>query len=361
MAYTDIDKSDDYFNTKLYTGTGTSGGNTLGVTGVGFQPDFVWVKNRTVAVNHYLYDVVRGTGSAKALGSNTTASESSFSTYSVNGGVASLDSDGFTAYRGTDNTYQGTNKSGNNYASWNWLAGGTASSNTSGSITSSVSANTTSGFSIVSYTGDGAASATIGHGLGIKPSMIIVKPRDLTGYDWNVQHGSLGATKYLYLSSTAAVSTATGMWNNTEPTTSVFTVGTYDNVNKSGNTYIAYCFADVQGYSKFGSYTGNGSSNGPFIYTGFKPAWVVAKKTSGTGSWRMWDNKREGYNGDNAFLYANLSNAEESDGTLVDFCSQGFKWRGTSQDMNGSGGTYIYMAFAENPLVTSTGIPACAR
>jgi hypothetical protein len=358
MAYTDIDKSDNYFNTVLYTGTGTSGGDTLGVTGVGFQPDWVWVKNRTVAVNHYLYDVVRGTGSAKALGSNRLDSESSFSTYSVNGGVASLDSDGFTAYRGTDNTYQGTNKSGNNYASWNWLAGGTASSNTDGSITSTVSANTTSGFSIVSYTGNGTTVATVGHGLGTTPAMIIVKNRD-DNDNWRVWHQGLsGSTYYLGLNQTNGESTSSTVFNGQASTN--FTIGNDPSVNQNTEDIIAYCFADKKGFSKFGGYTGNGSTDGTFVYTGFKPAFLIVKRKNGTGNWHMLDNKRDIYNVVGETLYPNLTNTELTDNTC-DFLSNGFKMRVTSNSRNGSGDSYIYMAFAENPFVTSTGIPGTAR
>ena len=343
MAYTDIDKSDDYFNTVLYTGNGS----TQSITGVGFQPDLVWVKSRNDSYNHANWDIVRGT--SNALQTSTTSAEQTIE------GVTSFDSDGFTL-----STAASANSNTKTFVSWNWLADNTSgSSNTDGSITSTVSANTTSGFSIVSWTGTGA-TATVGHGLGVAPAMFILKDRD-DAYDWRVYFKVLGNTGAMILNSTTAFVTDSSYYNNTTPSSTVFTLGNNAGTNGSGRDYIAYCFAEKKGFSKFGNYTGNGSTDGTFVYTGFKPAWVVAKRTSGTGSWRMWDNKREGYNGDNAFLYANLTNAEESDGTLVDFCSQGFKWRGSSADMNGSGSSYIYMAFAENPFVTSTGIPACAR
>mgnify|MGYP003631091646 CR=1 FL=1 len=350
MAYTDIDKSDDYFNTVLYTGN-----SSTQAIAVGFQSDWVWCKPRTNTGSHFLSDSVRG--GTKVIVSNTTATEITRSN-----NIQSFTSTGYTL--GADGT---SNYNGDATVSWNWKAGTSFTNDASatgiGTIDSTGSVNTDAGFSIVSYTGNQTSGATVAHGLGSKPAMMIFKERNGTT-GWVVYHHkntSAPATEYLQLNSTNATGDYAGYFNDTEPTSSVFTLGNDTGINQSGDTYIAYCFAEKQGYSKFGSYTGNGSTNGPFIYTGFKPAWVVAKKTSGTGSWRMWDNKREGYNGDNAFLYANLSNAEESDGTLVDFCSQGFKWRGTSQDMNGSGGTYIYMAFAENPFVTSTGVPTTAR
>jgi len=364
MAYTTINKGSSYFNTVLYTGTGTTGGNTLAVTGVNFQPDFLWVKNRTVAVHHYLYDIVRGTGSAKALGSSTTASESTFSSYADNGGVASLDSNGFTAYRGTDNTYQGTNLNGNSYVAWNWLAGGTGVSNTSGSISSTVSANTTSGFSIVSWTASGATS-TVGHGLGTTPSMIIFKDRSNVT-NWFVYHKSIGATGALYLNATNSTVTNSIFFNNTSPTSSVFTVSTY----LSASPYIAYCFAEVKGYSKFGSYTGNGSADGTFVYTGFKPAFFMVKRTDTTGSWIIVDNKRNTTNPETLLHLAHTTSAEENTTSFSaffgDFLSNGVKLRdGTiytgGTNFNISGGTYIYMAFAENPFTSSKGIPCTAR
>jgi len=345
MAYTTINKSQDHFNVVIYTGDGTSSRN---ITGVGFKPDWVWLKQRNTTRNHALTDSVRGVN--KQLYTNLNSTESTDS-----GTVTGFISDGFTV--GSDNQ---ANQNSGTFVSWNWLAANGTASDTNGSITSTVSANTTSGFSIVSFTGTGAV-ATIGHGLGVAPKMIIIKRRSGGTEAWPVDCRQLGGTLYLNETGTLQSYGDTSPIPSTAPTSNVFSVGSAPNGNASGSTMIAYCFADKKGFSQFGSYTGNGSTNGTFVYTGFKPAWVMAKKTNGSGSWRMWDNKREGYNGDNAFVYANLSNAEESDGTLVDFCSQGFKWRGSSQDMNGSGGSYIYMAFAENPFVTSTGIPATAR
>ena len=344
MAYTTINKSTDYFNTKLWAGTGSSNA----VTGIGHQPDWVWIKDRTEGNWHDLYDAVRGI--TKRIYSNTTSAEETQAQ-----GLTAFGTDGFTVGSNVD-----VNKSGNNYVAWNWKAGTTAVPS-GGTITpSACSFNTTSGFGMYKYVGNTTSGATIAHGLGVIPKFIMVKSTDQTS-NWQLQHVSTGPTKYLELNSTIAAGTATSRWNDTAPTSTVFSLGNTNTVNDASYTYIAYVWADVKGYSKFGSYTGNGNADGTFVYTGFQPAWVVAKRTSGTGGWRMWDNKREGYNGDNVNLYANLANAEESDGTLVDFCSQGFKWRGTSVDYNGSGSTYVYAAFAKHPLVSSNNIPGTAR
>jgi len=351
MAYTTIDKPTDYFNTKLYTGNGNT---TQSITEVGFQPDWVWLKNRDSTDYHRLVDIVRG--ATKTVYSNDSQVEV---TNDSNGYIASFDTDGLTVNKASGN---GTNTSGNKYVSWNWKAGGSASSNSNGSITSSVSANTTAGFSIVSYTGTGSNS-TVGHGLGAVPRMIIVKRRD--GSDsWVVQHGSLGSGKALNLDSTGAVQTYDPYWNGTEPTSSVFSIGNDGRTNGSSETYIAYCFAEKKGYSKFSSYVGNGNSDGTFVYLGFKPAWIMIKNTGGD-NWVMFDNKREGYNPDNDFLQPNTSNSEATEsGAKIDLLSNGFKLRGSGGGIgqtNNSGSTFIYMAFAENPFVTSTGIPTTAR
>jgi hypothetical protein len=349
MAYTPIDKSDDYFNPVIYTGTGAS----LANTGVGFQPDFTWIKGRSGATEHVLTDSVRGV--TIELSSNDTGADET-----VAQGLTAFGTDGFTV--GTDGSY---NTSSATYASWNWKAGGTAVSNTAGSITSSVSANTTAGFSIVSYTGTGAV-ATIGHGLGVVPAMIIVKVRSSAG-DWSVYHTTLGNTKNLKLNTTAAEQTSINYWNNTSPDVDKFTVYNESNVNGSGQTYIAYCFAEVKGFSKFGSYTGNGSADGTFVYTGFKPAFVLVKNTQeAAAEWRIIDNKRSdagGFNLIDKTLDSNNSDAELDAGStwIVDFLSNGFKWRINTATVNAVGENHIYMAFAENPFVTSTGIPTPAR
>ena len=346
MAYTDIDKPTDYFNTVLYT----ANNGTLNVTGVGFQPDWVWIKGRSYTVHSNMYDVVRGV--QKDLLSGSTNAETS------SGELTSFDSDGFTV---VDSATDRANYLTNTHVAWNWLAGGTASSNTDGSITSSVSANTTAGFSIVSFTGTGA-NATVGHGLGVAPACIITKSR-ANAEDWGFYHKSIGNTGALRLNLTSATSTDSVFYNNTSPTTTVFSIGSADATNDAANM-IAYCFAEKKGYSKFGSYTGNGSTDGTFVYTGFKPAWVMYKNTSTTtDSWLIHDNKRgnqgAGANPQDLRLLANGTQTESD--VDVDFLSNGFKMRGNGAHMNANGNVYIYMAFAENPFVTSTGIPTTAR
>ncbi len=355
MAYTTINKSGDYFNTKLYTGTATSAGDTQAITGVGFQPDWVWIKNRSGAYQHVLYDVVRGVN--KEIRTAETSAEFDSGT---NGYLSAFNSDGFTTTRGT-NTGNHVNVNGSEFASWNWLANGAGSANTDGTISSTVSVNTTSGFSIVSYTGNGSAGATIGHGLSQKPSIIITKRRDSTS-NWLVYSSELGATKYLELETTNAGQTATSRWNDTEPTSSVFSVGTSTSANPSSGTMIAYCFAEKTGYSKFGSYTGNGNADGTFVYTGFKPAWVMVKSTDVSATdWQMHDGTRSPFNIVNNRVQANKNNAETTNYALGDFLSNGFKLRQTNNSWNGSGNSYIYMAFASAPLVGTNNVPANAR
>jgi len=345
MAYTTINKSSDNFNANPYTGNG----GTLGVD-VGFQPDLTWLKCRDIAYYHRLYDVIRGVG--KSLRSDTTASEETNS----GEGLTAFNSDGYTVIQGSNTEYNNNNV---DYASWNWKAGGTASSNTDGSITSSVSANTTSGFSIVSYTGTGA-NATVGHGLGVAPKMIITKSTGaVTG--WGVYHQSLGNTDALFLEETTATGASSVYWNNTSPTSSVFSVGSAGAMNNT-NGMIAYCFADVQGYSKFGSYTGNGNADGPFIYTGLKPAFILFKNSSSSAEWEIYDNKRIGYNSANYHLNPSDNTAEATLSNRVDLLSNGFKIRvASSGPVNSSGASYIYMAFAEAPLVGTNNVPATAR
>jgi len=347
MAYTDIDKPSDYFNTVLYTGNGS----TQSITGVGFQPDWVWLKQRANDVanrNHMLFDSNRGT--QKALSSNTTDAEDTSTAY-----LTSYDSDGFTL--GSSSVL---NRNTTTYASWNWLASNTTASNTDGSITSTVSASTVSGFSIVSYTGTGSL-ATVGHGLGVAPSMIFGINRT-NGGNWFGYHKSLSATQNIQLNQTSASSTNSTFYNNTEPTSSVFTINTNSDINTSGNNLIAYCFAEKKGFSKFGSYTGNGSTDGTFVYTGFKPAFVIGKRTNDVEDWFLFDSARDTYNVNNKLLYPNGTNAEYTGvSARNDFLSNGFKMRITDNKENGAGSTYIYMAFAENPFVTSTGIPTTAR
>ena len=344
MAYTTIKKPTDYFNTLDYNGNGSN----RSIIDVGFQPDWVWLKRRDQASFHYIFDSIRGV--QKKISSNSTAAETTVST-----SLTSFDSDGFGL--GTEGD---VNESGGTYVSWNWLASNTTASNTDGSITSTVSANTTSGFSIVSYTSTGS-NATVGHGLGEAPAMIIFKRRSGDTENWVVYHKSLGATKHLKLNLTDAENTSSERFNNTEPTSSVFSLGISGDVNGGTSPFIAYCFAEKKGFSKFGSYTGNGNADGTFVYTGFKPAFTMIKRTDTTSDWNIMDNKRAvSFNPNTKELYANSSQAEATGGqTIRDFLSNGFKLRGTSGGTNASGGTYIYMAFAEEPLVGDN--PATAR
>ena len=349
MAYTTIDNPELYFQTKLYTGN--DGTNAITLDGSeNMQPDWVWIKSRNHTYSHSLFDSVRGI--KKELNSNATTAEEN-----ENDMLQLFNSDGFTL-----GSAGGVNNSSYNYASWNWKAGGSASSNSNGSITSSVSADTTAGFSIVSYTGTGSA-ATVGHGLSAVPKMFMVKRRDSSG-SWQVYHGTQGATKFLVLNQTGGVQTASSRWNNTEPTSSVFTVNTDPDVNGSSATYIAYCFAEKKGYSKFGSYTGNGNADGPFVYTGFKPAWVMFKPAGESADWTIVDNKRNTFNVvKDKTLNANLSSAEHDGSMDTDFLSNGFKIRNANTDNNSSNAPgIIYMAFAESPFVTgASAIPTTAR
>ena len=327
----------EYFNAVLYTGNNSNGN---AVTGVGFAPDFIWFKSRSAANGHCL--VNRITGVSAGLGSDSTAAEQ-------NPNLASFDSDGFTVNSVVD--FSSTNASGNSIVAWNWKANGSGVSNTAGSISSTVSVNTTSGFSIVTYTGNGGSTATIGHGLGTAPNFIVIKNRDSTD-GWAVYHSSLGATRYLDFT-TSTPTTSTSTWNNTSPTSSVFTINTNSRVNGSSTKHVAYCFAPVAGYSAFGSYTGNGSADGPFVYTGFRPAFVMIKGSSDSDrAWVMLDVKRNTFNVMNLNLYANASDAEATD-ARADALSNGFKLRGTGTWVNNNSSTYIYAAFAENPFAYS--------
>ena len=352
MAYTTIKKPSDYFNTKLYTGTGA----THNITGVGFEPDLVWLKRRDAAGRHRLFDAVRG--ATKSIRSDDAEAEITRAD-----SLTSFDSDGFTL--GADSSSGGINVniSGETMVGWSWRGSdSSAVSNTDGSITSTVSANTTSGFSIVKYTGTGA-NATVGHGLGAVPKMIIAKR--LTDVEsWGVYHVSNGASKYMKFDENQIAETATTVWNNTTPTSSVFSLGASGLCNGSSKDMIAYCFAEKKGFSKFGSYTGNGNSDGTFVYTGFKPAFLILKNTSSTGNWVMYDDKRSAVpdaNINNRILYANSSVDYEipSGSRTIDTLSNGFKLRGTATDINTSGNSYIYMAFAAEPLVGDN--PCTAR
>jgi hypothetical protein len=352
----DIADGSQYFNTVTYAGDGS----TQSITGVGFQSDFTWIKARNQAENHYLADSIRGAYAFSA--SNTTGSENSTTNYDP---MSSFDSDGFTVKNITTsgNTDNQTNDSGVNYVAWNWLAANGTSSNTAGSITSTVSANPSAGFSIVTYTGTGSA-ATVGHGLGVAPSMITCFRRDAVDNRY-VYHSALGSGYYGALNSTAAFSTtnASLVWNSTEPTSTVFSVGTVTEVNGLNATYVAYCFAEVEGYSKIGSYTGNGNNDGPFVYTGFRPAFVLTKRTDSTSDWVIQDSTRQTYNPSDAWLLPNSSNTEgtTSPDLDLDFLSNGFKVRNNGTNNNINGSTYIFMALAENPFGGDGVSPATAR
>ena len=346
MAYTTINKSTDNFNTKLYTGNATQ--RTIDV---GFQPDLVWGKLRSTTGNHWIWDSIRGAN--YYLKSNATDGNNTGGGQDLNGFV----SNGFTVGTGTR-----MNTNSETMASWNWKAGtGQGSSNTDGSInTTYTSVNTTAGFSISKWSGSGY-NATIGHGLGVAPKMVIVKR--LTGVaDWVVGHDSMGWTKYIYLSSTAAqVDSASAAWNDTAPTNSVFTVATNTQVNASGSDYVAYCFAEKTGYSKFGSYVANGSStNATFTYTGFAPKFVMIKRITSADHWVMNDSTRS-TNENNNTLKANSSDAEYTSTAYgIDLLSNGFKPYTSDGNYNANGDTYIYMAFGQS-LVGSNNVPCTAR
>jgi hypothetical protein len=331
-----------YFNPAIYTGTNA----TQSIT-TEFQPDLVWIKSRSAVSRNTLFDAVRGV--TKVLWSDSTDAEG---TANAGTGLTSLNSTGFTLGTEIAGTSGSTNVSGVTYVAWNWRASNaTAVTNTAGSITSTVSANTTSGFSVVTYTGTGA-NATVGHGLGVAPSMIICKGRSVGSNYWQTQHSALGPTKALFLNTTDAAFTNAGYWNNTAPTSTVFSLGGNTDANGNGTTYVAYCFSPIAGYSAFGSYTGNGSTDGVFVYTGFRPAFVMIKSTSFSEDWTILDATRNPYNVADEILKPNLSDATYIF-SIEDFVSNGFKLRSTGSLTNSSGNTYIYMAFASHPFKTS--------
>jgi len=348
MAYASITKPSLHFNTVTYTGNGS----TQSITGVGFQPDWVWLKGRNVAAGGNLSDSVRGVN--KQLQSAGTFAEETLSTC-----LTSFDSDGFAL--GSNGNVNGNT---NTYVAWNWYTGATASANGNGSISSSVSVNTTAGFSIVSWTGTGA-NATVGHGLGVAPKWYFVKNRTDVE-NWIVYHASnttAPETDYLQLDNTTATGDSAGVWNDTAPTTTTFSVGTANSTNGSGDNMIAYCFSEIKGFSKFGEYKGgNANADGPFVYLGFKPAFVLVHDSDNAENWLMYDNERPGRNLTNNHLFANTNDQETaSTANTMDLLSNGFKVRSTNNGLNRSGGTFLYMAFAEHPFVSSTGTPVTAR
>ena len=344
MPFSNIDKPNKYFNTILYTGNGSA----RSLTGVNFKPDFVWIKSRSSSSWwHQLQDIVRG--ATKRLVSNETVAEATDAQT-----LTSFDTDGFSL--GTSTSY---NNNSDTYVAWNWLASNTTVSNTAGSISSTVSANTTSGFSVGKTTGTlSSGDITVGHGLGVAPSMIFWKRTDGVS-NWQVYHKSTG-TGLLQLNQTSAVNTGSAFWGTMSSTT--FTVS--NSLYGSGETYVFYAFAEVKGYSKFGSFVGNGSTDGTYVHLGFRPAFVMIKGTqnlaSATPDWRIRNNKTNTYNPITTTLYANSSGAEVTEDNH-DFLSNGFKVRTSGAENNYSGETYIYMAFAENPFVSSKGIPTTAR
>ena len=338
-----INKPGLHFNPRLYTATGSA----QSITGVGFQPDLVWIKDRDSTGWHFWTDAVRGV--TKTIFSNTTNAEST-----ETGGLTAFGADGYSI-----GTHSNINTNGNDIVSMNWKAANSAgSSNSDGSITSTVSANTTAGFSIISYTGTGSA-ATMGHGLSAVPKFIIIKRLNSTS-SWPCYHTSLGNAKGILLNSDQAEYNS-GNWNSTTHTSSVINLGSGGvDANISGATYIAYAFAEKKGFSKFGTYPGNGNANGPFIYLGFKPAFVIIKQVNTTNHWYMWDNKRDPINPTNKYSRPDQNIAEGSYDWL-DFVSNGIKIRATSSGANTTNGTYIYMAWAESPLVGTNKITAVAK
>ena len=348
-----IKDGSEYFHTQLYTGTGSSGLAITNDANFGnFQPDLLWLAPRSNGDNHVFWDVVRGTTSRIYSNKADPADVD---------GTAQLtfESDGFDLDT-TDVNYNGSSRT---YVAWQWkTSGGAGSSNTDGSISSTVSANATAGFSIVKYVSNNTAGATVGHGLGVAPDMIITKNQE-DERNWGVYFSKLGATKAMFLNLNNAASTSSVYYNDTEPTSSVFSLGTSGGETNfpASDAFIAYCFAEIEGYSKFGSYTGNGSStDGPFIYTGFKPAFVMFKKHSATDSWEIFDNKRPGYNATGLGLLADTT-AAESTGRNIDILSNGIKQRNANGTTNEDGNTYVYMAFAENPFGGDGVAPATAR
>ena len=351
MAYTTIDDPSAHFHIQLWTGDDNADRLITNDANAGdFRPDLLILKNRSSVSSHGTFDSSRLASSESTVMLRTNSSGAEENKVDRFGG---FETDGFTV----DGNDVDTNASGDSFVAWQWKAnGGSTSSNTSGTITSTVQANTTAGFSIITYTGTGSA-ATIGHSLGVAPNWIIVKSRGNADV-WNNLFDDIAIGETLEFNT---YNMGTGVWNDTRPTSTVFSINDTDPVNRSSGTFVAYCFAEKQGYSKFGKYTGNGSTDGPFIYTGFKPAWIMIKNITDNGeSWEMWDNARDPYNILTKRLKAEDTGAEVPS-TFMDFVSNGVKQRNYSGGYNDSGKSYIYMAFAEQPFVTSGGVPCTAR
>ena len=370
----EIIKPQRHFDTLIWDGNSTQDRN---ITGLEFKPDFVWIKSRSHATyggglsyHHLIWDVLRGVGSntigassRKELTVNQSYEEGRGANYTdYYGHVSSFNEDGFQLDFVSGQPPFYVNQTSRTYVAWCWKAGGAGVSNSDGSIASTVSVNTEAGFSIVTYTGSGS-NATIGHGLDEAPQVLFVKTRTSADH-WAIYHRSVGNTKILYLNLTNSPATSSNYWNDTTPTSTVFSIGSDNKTGKSGDNYVAYCWHEVPGYSKFGSYTGNGSADGPFIHLGFRPAWFLQKKTSGTGNWYLFDSKRSGFNVDNDMLVPNETDAEYDGDTYprLDFLSDGIKWRDAGSSVhNASGATYVYMAFAERPSGTIFGLDANGR
>jgi len=352
MAYSTINKSDDFFSVKLYTGNGS----TNAITGVGHQPDWVWIKNRTSGQDHQVYDAPRGV--TKMMNSNSTNGEST-----VANGLTAFGTDGFTL-----GSHNESNDNGDSYVSWNWKAG-TTSGLSGGTITpSAYSINTTSKFAVITYTGNGNSGATVPHGLGAVPTFIIVKRRD-SGSSWTTLSngaGQSGPTAYGKLNSTDGYASATDRWNDTAPTSSLFTLGNAANVNASGGTFVAYVFCDVTGFFKAGLYQGNNNADGAFVYTGGKPKFILIRPNIAGKNWFMYDHKRNGMNSaidanTNKTLWASSANSEANVGNYkLDILSNGFKIRETGTDTNGLGNSYQYFCWMQS-LVGSNNVAVNAR
>ena len=358
MAYTNIDDPSAYFQVATYTGAGanqtvTNDGNS------DLQPDWLWIKRRNAGYAHALFDSNRGLGSSNPpmLESDSTAAENSNQNW-----ISGVGTDSFTIGINEQNL---SNTSGT-YVAWQWkVNGGTTSSNTDGDLTSTVQVNQTAGISIFTYTGkDPIEPLDIGHGLGSVPDVFIIKRRNGGSRNWGVYHKDMNATPqngYIRLNESAGYVAASSWWRNEAPTSTIIKTGEQADVNQPNDTFVGYAFKGIQGYSKFGKYTGNGNADGTFVYTGFKPACVITKEVSSAGgNWRIFDNKRAGFNEDNYRLTPNETSTE-STAVHLDLLSNGFKFRNTGTSYNGSGDSYIYMAWGENPFVSSTGIPTTAR
>ena len=364
MSYTNgLDNPELFFQTLTWSGNDSGTSRAFTFDGdENMSPNLVWTKIRTGwSADHNLFDSVRGAG--KNLHSNSSEAEGTNDQY---GYVSSFDSDGFTVSNGSSgaNPRYYNNENGGTYVAWNWKAGTSFSNDASatgiGTIDSSGSVSDAAGFSIVSYTGNSTSGASIKHGLSSAVKFVVGKAINTAGEDWYTGHASNGFDKYIKLNDTHAAQTFSGVFNDTAPNTSIVTLGSNGIINSSSYNYIMYCFAEKKGYSKFGSYTGNGNADGTFVYTGFKPAWVMVKRTDAAADWFIRDNKQDPENVMNEYLSPNTT-ATSGNLDSFDFISNGFKIRNSNNAWNGSGNTYIYLAFAEAPFVNSKGVPNNAR